>query len=220
MIAFTVMAFSIIMWQSKDLSVDIVNTADVDNNIVISVLNTAGSTLLFYESEELTGKIEYLTEDGWVEYCDVCYTAGNTSAFSQLYGGNFAELEPGENWNVSIPKDKVAEMKDGTYRIKLTYITKDKYEKYLELSYKNRVTSSEAPDDGSTDISDYVKPENGITEIAGDVDMSEQEIKENFIAEADSHVFIKTFEYVASTNTTSEHISFVSDETDVTDLEK
>jgi hypothetical protein len=206
MIAFTVMAFSIIMWQSNDLSVDIVNNADKDNNIVISVLNTAGSTLLFYESEKLTGKIEYLTDDGWVEYCDVCYTTGNTSAFSHQYGGNFAELEPGENWDVAIPKNKVAEMKDGTYRIKLTYITKDKYEKYLELSYKNRFTNSE-----SKDISDYVKPNGGLTEIAGDIDTSGQEIKENFIAEAESHVFIKTFEYVAATNSASEHVSVYSD---------
>jgi hypothetical protein len=209
MIAFTVMAFSIIMWQSEDLSVDIVSKADKNNgDVVISVLNTAGSTLLFYESSELTGKIEYLTEDGWVEFCDVCYTTGNTSAFSQQYGGNFAELEPGENWSVHVPKDKVSEMQDGTYRVKLTYITKDRYEKYLELSFANRVTSSDVIRD---DVSDVSGPVGGLTEIAGEVDTSEQEIKENFIAEAESQIFVKTFEYVAPKSTTkSRSVSEVS----------
>ncbi len=204
MIAFTVMAFSIIMWQSEDLSVDIVSKPDKENgNVVISVLNTAGSTLLFYESNEMTGKIEYLTEDGWVEFCDVCYTTGNSNAFSPQYGGNFAELEPGENWSVRVPNDKVSEMQDGTYRVKLTYITKDRYEKYLELSYENRFVSSEVIDDNVSNLD----TESGFTEIAGNVDMSEQEIKENFIAEAESQVFIKTFEYVAPKNASSDIVA-------------
>ena len=216
MIAFTVMAFSVIMWQSADLSVDIVSKADKENdNVVISVLNTAGSTLLFYESNELTGKIEYLTEDGWVEFCDVCYTTGNISAFSQQYGGNFAELEPGENWSVVVPQDKVSQMQDGTYRVKMTYITKDKYEKYLELSFANRVVSSEIIDDDASSVS---TPEGGFTEIAGELEMSETEIKENFIAEAESQVFVKTFEYVApKSNTKSISARTIEESINITD---
>lgn len=205
MIAFTVMAFSIIMWQSEDLSVDIVSKSGKNNdNVVISVLNTAGSTLLFYESDKMTGKIEYLTEDGWVEYCDVCYTAGNINAFSQQYGGNFAELEPGESWSVAVPKDKVAGMQDGTYRVKLTYITRDRYEKYIQLALDSRETVSEIIDD---EVSSDERHESGITEIVGETELEEHEIEEKFIAESESQVFIKTFEYVKPETASSQVVT-------------
>ncbi len=138
MVGFTCLAVQVLMWQSQDISVDIVSENQTGNQeVTISIRNTAGSTLLFYENAEITGKIEYLSENGWVEYCDVSYTAGNAKAISQLYGGTFAELEPGEGWNLSVPEDKVADMKNGTYRIKMTYITEKNYNKYMNMSYKN-----------------------------------------------------------------------------------
>ncbi len=223
MIAFTVLAVQVILWQNQDISVDIVSENETGNQEVsISIRNTAGSTLLFYENTEMTGKIEYLSENGWVEYCDVSYTSGNAKAISQLYGGTFAELEPGEDWNLSVPADKVADMKNGTYRIKMTYITEKNYNKYLETSYKNRnnsesnvskndeskVVSQDESTDFSTDISDeitdgedlVIKDNNVFGELSAEVEDSEEiidntsEDKEEFLAASQSEVFIKTFD--------------------------
>lgn len=198
MIGFSVLAFQLVLWQSADLSVSIVSETDDENKEVnISVLNTAGSTLLFYENDQVTGKIEYLSEDGWIEYCDVCYTAGNAQAISPQYGGTFAELAPGEDWNVTIPNDKVAGMKNGTYRIKMTYITEKNYNAYLEEAYlaETSTVESEASD---IDISSEVSKDNsGFINTAGKVETLQ---KDKFLAESMSEVFIKTFEYTAPVN--------------------
>ena len=158
MIGFTVLAVQVILWQNQDISVDIVSENETGTQeVTISIKNTAGSTLLFYENAEMTGKIEYLSESGWVDFCDVSYTMSNVNAISQLYGGTFAELEPGEDWNISVPEDKIADMQNGTYRIKMTYITEKNYNKYLEMSYKKRFdTESAVSNDSSFDnFSDY-----------------------------------------------------------------
>ena len=159
MLAFTALAVQVLLWQSQDISVAIVSeTESGSNEVIISVRNTAGSTLLFYENAEMTGKIEYLSEEGWIEYCDVSYTYGNASAVSKLYSGTFAELEPGEDWNVSVPEEKVSEMKNGTYRIKMTYVTEKKYNEYL----KSLVSSEESDTlsgDESLDESGYLEDE-------------------------------------------------------------
>ncbi len=196
MIAFTVVAFQILFWQNSDLSVDIVSDSDEDSNeVVISVQNTAGATLLFYENAEMTGKIEYLSEDGWVEYCDVSYTNGNVNAFSQQYGGIFAELAPGESWDVAIPEDKVSEMENGTYRVVFTYITADNYKDYLDDAFDDRDIIS----DESNTVSDTLDAtDSGIIGIVDKEDDEDDEEKESFFAESESKVFIKTFEYVAS----------------------
>lgn len=214
-----------LLWQSRDISVDIVSeTEEGSNEVIISVRNTAGSTLLFYENAEVTGKIEYLSKDGWVEYCDVSYTAGNADAVSKLYDGTFAELEPGEDWNVSVPEDKVAGMANGTYRIKMTYVTEKKYKEYLQDSLSNESIANESAvsedfSEVSEEISDAVsedisaevseqetkQPENdnffaGIIPTFkndGKEEVSVEEINESFLAESISEVFVKTFEYIA-----------------------
>ncbi len=199
MIAFSVLAVQLILWQSADISVSIVSENDNGKNeVTISVLNTAGSTLLFYENTEVAGKIEYLSDSGWVEYCDVSYTAYNTGAFSSQYGGTFAELQPGENWKVSVPEDKIAGMTNGTYRIKMTYITEKNYNAYLNDAFnKNNAESSKKPN---------VKPEttpnpnvNGLkpvvnSEISESEDISKEE---RFLAEGLSEIYVETFEYFA-----------------------
>ncbi len=233
MIAFTVLAFSVLSWQSADLSVDIESKSDPDSEekkVVISVLNTAGSTLLFYENSAMTGKIEYLDDDVWVEYCDICYTLENTSAFSQKYGGVFAELQPGESWKVSVPEDKIADMKDGTYRIKMTYITEDKYKRYLNLEYSNHIenknesesdisaeSDSEVSTENTSDISAESVSDTGVDEsstTSEDVmtDESQDEKKESFLAEFESEVFVKTFEYIAPGKSKSKITTGVSGE--------
>ncbi len=232
MLAFTALAVQVLLWQSQDISVAIVSeTEEGSQEVIISVRNTAGSTLLFYENAEMTGKIEYLSEEGWVEYCDVSYTAGNAQAVSNLYGGTFAELEPGEDWNVEVPEDKVAGMKNGTYRIKMTYVTEKKYNEYLENAYLNRNTSEEGSEEesdisseSSSEISEeelldpsesYPEEENedflaGIIPTFGKGNKNEketyesEEAKEAFLAESVSEVFVKTFEYYAPEDFVSE----------------
>ncbi len=198
MIGFSVLAFQLVLWQSADLSVSIVSETDDENREVnISVLNTAGSTLLFYENDQVTGKIEYLSEDGWIEYCDVCYTAGNAQAISPQYGGTFAELAPGEDWNVTIPEDKVAGMQDGTYRIKMTYITEKNYNAYLEEAYRAETSMDESEMSDSDISSDVSNDGSGFINTAGKVEAPK---KDKFLAESKSEVFIKTFEYTAPVN--------------------
>lgn len=233
MLAFTALAVQVLLWQSQDISVAIVSeTEEGSQEVIISVRNTAGSTLLFYENAEMTGKIEYLSDEGWVEYCDVSYTSGNAQAVSKLYGGTFAELEPGEDWNVEVPEDKVAGMKNGTYRIKMTYVTEKKYNEYLENAYLNRGTSeegfeaveeSESSSDTSSEFSEEsaYEPSESVTEnednfFAGIIptfgkdnkndkeNQKSEEIKEAFLAESVSEVFVKTFEYYAPEDFVSE----------------
>ncbi len=200
MIAFTLVAFQVLKWQSSDISVSIVSENDDGNNeVTISVLNTAGSTLLFYENNDITGKIEYLGENGWEEFCDVSYTFGNVGAVSSQYGGTFAELEPGENWTVSVPEDKVSLMKNGTYRIKMTYITERQYNQYLDEAFENRNQSVEKQPEVSAEVSQGVinnspmKPVAGIEKEFGEAVSMEEE----FLASNECEVFVKTFEYTA-----------------------
>lgn len=207
MIAVSVAAIQAVLWQGADLSVSIVSESDEGNKeVAISILNTAGSTLLFYENDQVTGVIEYLSDEGWVEYCDVCYTAGNAQAISPEYGGTFAELNPGEDWDVIIPEDKVAGMQSGTYRIKMTYITENRYNKYLNNAYEAHKAESEisdVSDDLSTDVSD-VSDVSDISDVSGFVNTNEKaegEVldreEEEFLAASQSEVFIKNFEYTA-----------------------
>ncbi len=219
MIAFTVLAVQVVLWQNQDLSVDIISETQTGNQeVTISVRNTAGSTLLFYENAEMTGKIEYLSENGWIEYCDFSYTAGNAGAVSQLYGGTFAELDPGEDWDLTIPEDKVASMQSGTYRIRMTYITERNYNRYLENAYKNRNDESDSSSDAVTkpdrlpnkDNSDLIADISDInSDIAsGDINVSEliasgaesdvivTKDAEAFLAESESETFVKTFDIV------------------------
>ncbi|MBR5859018.1 MAG: hypothetical protein IKZ05_03770 [Clostridia bacterium] len=188
-----------LLWQSADISVSIVSETDEGNNdVTISILNTAGSTLLFYENDDVTGKIEYLSEDGWVEYCDVYYTASNTEAISSQYGGIFAELEPGEDWDLTVPKDKIADMKDGTYRIKMTYVTEKVYNRYLDEAFRNRNESVSEVIPEKTDKVSEVPTISGTKPISN---KNTSELvpaeEEKFLGESVCEIFIKTFQYVA-----------------------
>ena len=212
MIAFTFLAFQVIIWQSQDISVDIVSdTEEGSNEVTISVKNTAGAVLLFHENNEMTGKIEYLSNDGWVEYCDVYYTQGNATAISQQYNGTFAELEPGEDWVITVPKEKVASMKNGTYRIKLAYVTENKYKEYLsDLNDESIDGSIDVSDDESISIfEESVVIEESLNENPADEsETSLDEESENLLEEADeeyhassiSELYIKTFEYEVPTD--------------------
>lgn len=200
MFTFTAIAFRFLLWQSSDISVNIVSETEEGNNEVkISMLNTAGSTLLFYESAEVTGKIEYLSENGWVEYCDVSYTLNNVGAISQQYGGLFAELEPGENWTVSVPADKIEAMTDGTYRIKMTYITENNYNRYLDEAFKSKDELKQEKDDEDVSFAEDESKDvvSGMVPTAGKNERPTESIEEEFLASAMSEVFIKTFEYTA-----------------------
>lgn len=214
LIAFSVLAIQLILWQSADISVSIVSETDNGKGeVTISVLNTAGSTLLFYENAEIAGKIEYLSESGWVEYCDVSYTANNVEAMSSQYGGVFAELQPGESWTVAVPEEKISGMKNGTYRIKMTYITEKNYANYLDKAFdkneKDGVKPVIVPDESSDmDRLDF-RP-------VVDIKDPKEEYKEEddkFLAESFSEVYIETFEYTAPEDFVGE-VSF--DESDVT----
>ena len=223
MILFTVLAVQVLLWQSQDISVDIVSDAEEGSNeVTISVKNTAGTVLLFHENDEMTGKIEYLSNDGWVEYCDVYYTRGNANAVSQQYSGTFAELEPGEDWQITIPEEKVAGMQNGTYRIKLAYVTETKYKKYLKSqnqeiivdesalsSYEESTDTSidEELSEAVTDESDSVSDEMAeISEEDSEISLDES-VKEAFIASSVSEIYIKNFEYVSQKDFLSD-ISF------------
>jgi hypothetical protein len=144
----------------------------------------------------MTGKLEYLSKDGWIEYCDVSYTSDNVHAVSQQYGGVFAELAPGEDWDVSIPKDVVDTMKSGTYRVKFTYITEKRYNEYLESQFASK-PSKDISDDVS-DVSEIESdaPVNGFLPLVGkDEAIDEVSEAEEFLASSKSEVFLKTFEY-------------------------
>ena len=207
MIVFTLLAVQVLLWQSQDISVDIVSdTEEGSNEVTISVKNTAGTVLLFHENENMTGKIEFLSDDGWVEYCDVYYTQGNATAISQQYSGTFAELEPGEDWEIRVPEEKVAQMQNGTYRIKLAYVTENEYKKYLMDQ------STESSEDALETVSEesVIIPGGNISEdeedgaIFDELDViisdasnliSEESETEEFYASSVSELFIKTFEY-------------------------
>ncbi len=198
MIAFSVFAMQLVLWQGQDISVNIVSdTEEGNNDVVISVLNTAGSTLLFYENAEMTGKLEYLSKDGWIEYCDVSYTSDNADAVSQQYGGVFAELAPGEDWDVSIPKHIVEKMKSGTYRVKFTYISENNYNEYLESAFNDRKDISVSDDISDiSDASDVSTPSGFLPLVGlGKDDKDTETVEEEFFAASRSEVFLKTFEY-------------------------
>lgn len=217
MISFTVLAYELVLWQSSDISVSIVSSADNGGkgDVKISVLNTAGSTLLFYENPEMSGKIEYLSDSGWVEYCDISYTTDNAKAISPQYGGIFAELEPGEVWNVSVSEEAVKGMKNGTYRIKMTYITAKNFKRYIDSAFENRNSESES----FNSESDYGENVSGADSSASDpaADSEAQadsflhfikndesakrkppKAKEEFLAASLSEVYIKTFDFTGS----------------------
>ncbi len=209
MLTFSVAAIQLVLWQSTDLAVNIVSEDEEGNKeVTISVSNKAGSTLLFYENDQVSGKIEYLSENGWVEYCDVYYTVNNIQAISPEYGGTFAELAPGEDWDIVIPSDKVEGMKSGTYRVKMTYITKNKYTKYLNNAYDAYKHESESSIESESDIDSSLDEESevigenaGFTNMNGNTEsesvIDKEEPAEEFLASSLSEVFIKTFEYVA-----------------------
>ena len=211
MIAFTFLAVQVLLWQNQDISVDIVSDAEEGSSeVTISVKNTAGTVLLFHENEKMTGKIEYLSDNGWVEYCDVYYTHGNATAISQQYSGTFAELEPGEDWQITIPEEKVAGMQNGTYRIKLAYVTETKYKNYLKS--QNKVTIPEESDASYSESDSENGFEGSVSEeiledsdtVSVGIDLSTEDIssaldndiqKEEYIASSVSEVFVKNFEY-------------------------
>ncbi len=209
MLTFSAAAIQVVLWQSTDLAVNIVSEDEEGNKeVTISVSNKAGSTLLFYENDQVSGKIEYLSENGWVEYCDVYYTVNNIQAISPEYGGTFAELAPGEDWDIVIPSDKVEGMKSGTYRVKMTYITKNKYNKYLNNAYDAYKYESESSIESESDIDSSLDEESevigenaGFTNMNGNTEsesvIEKEEPAEEFLASSLSEVFIKTFEYVA-----------------------
>ena len=223
MILFTVLAVQVLLWQSQDISVDIVSDAEEGNNeVTISVKNTAGTVLLFHENEEMTGKIEYLSDEGWIEYCDVYYTRGNATAISQQYSGTFAELEPGEDWQITIPEEKVAGMQNGTYRIKLAYVTETKYKKYLKA--QNQETEVDESASSLTEESDdVISSEESLEDVLEESEIVFEEsdesieeesnlidnesLKEEFFASSVSEIYIKNFEYVSQKDFLSD-ISF------------
>ncbi len=189
MIAFTVLAVNIVLWQGNDISVNIVSESDNGHNeVTISVLNTAGSTLLFYENAEICGKLEYLTEDGWVEYSDIRYTYGNASAISRKYGGTFAELSPGEDWEIAVPENILANMKDGTYRIKMTYVIENNLNKYLDNKFEQIVQGELDEEDDDEVFVNMFRP------VSRPINSMEEE---NFIGEAICEIYIQEFDYEA-----------------------
>ncbi len=188
MIVFTFFAVRLVLWQGNDISVSIVSESDKGHSeVTISVLNTAGSTLLFYENPQICGKLEYLGESGWMEYSDISYSYGNVNAISQKYGGTFAELAPGEGWTVSVPEEILSNMVDGTYRIKMTYIIEDDFNEYLESKFIDKDKDiTEEKDNGFV---------NNFLPISRPLD--NEEIKEAFIGESISEIYTETFEYKA-----------------------
>ena len=217
MLLFSGMAIQLLLWQGADISVSIESDTEYGNGeVTISVLNTAGSTLLFYENAEMSGKIEYLGDEGWVEYCDVSYTADNASAVSSQYGGTFAELQPGESWKVSVPEDKISGMKGGTYRIKMTYITEKKYNSYVEDKFEDENFKPIHPPVGSDASSDFnggdLRPISGINKNNNKVTQ-----KDDFLAESLSEVYVETFEFTKPDGIVEE-ISFDESNIDNSDV--
>lgn len=209
MISFTVLAYELVLWQSSDISVSIVSSSAADGNgdVSISVLNTAGSTLLFYENPEMCGKIEYLANNGWVEYCDISYTADNEKAISPQYGGLFAELKPGESWEVSVPKEAIEGMKNGTYRIKMTYITAKNFKRYIDNAFENRNSEISADTDISDDTSSvtteisvdpFIHPVKNDASADSKMPKALEEEEEEFLAASLCQVYVKTFNFTGS----------------------
>lgn len=178
MIAISALVVQFVIMNGMNISVNIESQADENGGeVTISVLNTAGSTLLFYENDEITGKIEYLSDNGWVEYCDVRYTEGNADAVSHQYGGAFAELDPGEDWEVVVPEQAVSRMENGTYRIIMTYITEDNYTEFLEDTYLQKQEEQGHPVFNTSEESD--------------------DAAEDTVVQSEHEVFIQTFEFSA-----------------------
>ena len=152
----TVAAVEVILWQSADISVSIVSKPSEGDHcpVKISVLNTAADTLLFYEGDELSAKVEYYTGEKWEDFCDITYTDGNVKAISQQYSGIFAELEPGDVWSITIPESKTREMKAGRYRIRMTYITENDYRDYIDDSFRLSGADELSVSDGIINESD------------------------------------------------------------------
>ncbi len=183
LLTFTVLAVEVIIWQSNDISVSIdTDSKETQQELSITVKNTAGLTLLFFENQCINGCIEYLNGNQWEKFCDIYYTTENINAISQQYAGVFAELNPGEDWSVSISDDDKARMIPGTYRIKLTYTTASDYKKFLDKKYS-------ALSDISSDNTDAVDFSN---DTGSDNEVSQSE---NVFESIRSEVFVKTFEF-------------------------
>ena len=134
MLSFTVLAFGVAKWQSNDIVVSIVSDNESEEEQVnISILNTAGISLLFPENNDSAGVIEYLDENNeWIKVCDISYSVDNPHAVSKDYAGMFAELNPGEKWEISISEEAASVMKNGSYRVRMTYTTVNEYENYID----------------------------------------------------------------------------------------
>lgn len=186
MLTMTVFAVEVIIWQSNDISVSIDSASKEEkNDLQISVLNTAGLTLLFFENPCKNGRLEYLDNDEWVDFCEISYTKGNMSAISQQYAGMFAELNPGETWKITVPETAISEMKPGTYRIVMTYTTVADYKTYLNSVYESTlsVSSEEMSDEISLPIL-----------TSDDTTYDESSLSEPFTG-IKSETFIKTFDF-------------------------
>lgn len=152
----TVAAVEVILWQSADISVSIVSKPSGGDScpVRISVLNTAADTLLFYEGDALSAKVEYYSGEKWEDFCDITYTDGNLKAISQQYCGVFAELEPGDVWSITIPEAEAREMKAGRYRIRMTYITENDYRGYIDASFGLTSAGADAASAGNAGTAD------------------------------------------------------------------
>lgn len=184
MLTFTVLAVEVMIWQSNDISVSIDTTSkETKKDLSITVRNTAGLTLLFFENRYISGCVEYLNGDEWERFCDISYTSQNVNAISQRYAGVFAELNPGENWSISIPDDAKSKMVPGTYRIKLTYTTASDYKSYQDKKFKELLEN-----DGDGTDEDSV-----VSDAAPDASPAFEE--EGHFDSVRSEVFVKIFEY-------------------------
>ena len=211
MLTISVLAVEVIIWQSNDISVNIDSSTDKETeDLRISVLNTAGLTLLFFDNPYINGKIEYYNGETWEKFMDISYTDGNINAISPQYAGVFAELNPGETWKITIPKKMTANMKAGKYRVNLTYTTVSDYKKFISSKFNTGISNLnlQAENDqtlvsDSADFefleSDSLAADTDNSNISDVSDVSDEEISEDRpFDDLKCEVFLKTFEYEVS----------------------
>ena len=211
MLGFTLLAFSVLKWQSADISVSIVSEETNDEtsgSVKISVVNTAGSKLLFYKSNNVKGKIEYYKGDEWVDFCEVEYDTSKDKTAD--YSDMFAQLDPGEEWTISVPEDTVSKMEAGKYRVVMTYISEKKYNDYIEESAqtdKSEAKTHKFAPDLRFEFAEYEAPEKLEDESFFEkiaerflAFVGGEDEDESYPAQAKSEVFVKTFEFDAGTH--------------------
>ena len=74
----------------------------------------------------------------------IYFTGCNAGAVSPVYGGMFAELQPGKSLEYTLEGAALAALQSGQYRIVVTYVAEYAYTEYLDAWLMNAAAGNTA----------------------------------------------------------------------------